>query len=373
MNSAPAHRLEVGFLPLGSILDRYLVGGFLRIFFICLAVAALLYVTVDFFDRIGTLLDAGASVGSIARYFFYKAPLLFSRVTGFATLFATLFCLGMLTRTHEITAIRSSGISVQRIALPLLVVSFVICGLSFVWNETLVPVFAHKAQNIYKTEIKNRQQQSVLGTHDIWIRGEGSFVNVDHFDTRTNVLEHVTVLLLNRDFSLRALVEIPRAQWTKQGWQAREATEWMLFDDGKMVRRETKEVLPLTETPEELQLLARDPEEFTYFDLQKQIDDMKGKGIDTTAYEVDLQLKLALPFVSPLMVLLAIPFALKRQMSGSISLSFALATAIGFGYWVLTAFCISLGHSGALLAWVSAWAPNGIFSLIGLYYFTAEE
>jgi lipopolysaccharide export system permease protein len=373
MKPTRTHRLEIGFLPIGSILDRYLSAGFLRVFCICLAVATLLYVTVDFFDRIGTLLDGGASVASIARYFFYKGPLLISRVIGFATLFSTLFCLGMLTRTHEITAIRSSGITVQRIALPLLLLSVIICGFSFVWNETLVPVFAHKAQSIYKTEIKNKQQQSVLGTHDIWIRGDGSFVNVDHFDSRTNVLENVTVFLLNRDFGLRALVEIPRAEWVNQGWQAREATEWMLHTDGKMVRRETKEMLPLTETPEELQLLARDPEEFTYFDLQKQITDMKGKGIDTTAYEVDLQLKLALPFISPLMVLLAIPFALKRQMSGSISLSFGVAMAIGFGYWVLTAFCVSLGHSGALLAWVSAWIPTGIFSLIGVYFFTAEE
>jgi len=368
-----AQRLQVGFLPIGSILDRYLAAGFLRIFFLSLTVITLLYVTVEFFDRVGTLLDGGAPMTSIVRYFFYKAPLLISRVIGFATLFSTLFCLGMLTRTHEITAIRSSGITVQRIALPLVLLSVVICGFSFVWNETLVPVFAHNAQNIYKTEIKNKQQQSLLGTHDIWIRGDGSFINVDHFDTRTNVLENVTVFLLDRDFSLRALVEIPRAQWTNKGWQITEATEWNLFADGKIVRRETKEAIPLTETPEELKLLARDPEEFTYFDLQKQIADMKSKGIDTTAYEVDLQLKLALPFISPLMVLLAIPFALKRQMSGSISLSFAIAMIIGFGYWVLTAFCVSLGHSGALLSWISAWIPNAIFSLIGLFFFTAEE
>jgi lipopolysaccharide export LptBFGC system permease protein LptF len=152
-----------------------------------------------------------------------------------------------------------------------------------------------------------------------------------------------------------------------------EATEWNLFADGKMESRQTKEALTLTETPEDLILLARDPEEFSYFDLQKQIADMKSKGIDTTAYEVDLQLKLALPFISPLMVLMAIPFALKRQMTGSISLSFGIAMLIAFGYWVLTAFCVSLGHSGALISWISAWVPNTIFSFIGLFFFTAEE
>ncbi len=367
------NRIPFKFLPVAGILDRYVAAGFVRIFFISLTVITLLYVTVDFFERIGTLLDAGASISTVVRYFFYKAPLLISRVIGFATLFSTLLALGTLARSHEITAIRAGGITVQRIALPLLILSVIICALTFIWNETLVPVFAHNAQSIYTTEIKNKQQQSLLGTHDIWIRGESSFINVDNFDVRTSTLEKVTVFLLNRDFSLRGLVEIPKAQWTPSGWKIVEATEWSLLPDGKLVRRETSPVLPISETPEDLKLLARDAEEFTYFDLQKQIADMKSKGIDTAYYEVDLQTKLALPFVSPLMVLLAIPFALKRQMSGSLSLSFGIAMVIGFGYWVLTAFCLSLGHSGAMPSLISAWIPNGIFAMIGLFFFTAEE
>src|SRR5437867_5339414 len=269
-------------LPLGSIIDGYLVRAFLRIFFSSLLVTTSLYIVVDFFDRITNFLDNAIPVWTVIRYFIYNAPLSISRVIGFATLFSTLFCLGMLARTHEITAIRSSGITIQRIALPLLLLSMVICGFTFVWNETLVPVFAHNAQNIYKTEIKNKQQQSLLGTHDIWIRGEASFINIDNFDTRTSVLANVTVFVLNRDFTLRALVEILRAQWTRDGWRTSEATEWNILADGKMVRGEAKPVLPLTETPEDLKLLARDAEEFTFFDLQKQIADMKSKGIDTT-------------------------------------------------------------------------------------------
>ena len=75
---------------------------------------------------------------------------------------------------------------------------------------------------------------------------------------------------------------------------------------------------------------------------------MKSKGISAAPYEVDLQVKLAFPLISPLMILIAIPFALRRQMSGSMALSFGVAMLIGFGYWVLSAFCISLGHNGAL-------------------------
>ena len=366
-------RAQYRTMPLGGILDRYVSVGFLRIFGISLAVITGLYLTADFFEKIGRLLESGAPVTTVLRYFLFKAPLLISRVVGFATLFSTLFCLGLLARTQEITAIRSSGISVQRIALPLLVLSLLLSGLTFFWNETLVPIFSRNAEQIYRTEIRQKQQLSLFGTSDIWIRGEGSFINIDNFDPRTNSLQGVTVFTLNRDFSLRSLIEIPIAQWRGRNWHTDAAVEWELQEDGKLNRRKSVANIPITETPEDLKLLERDAEEFSYFDLQKQIGDMKSKGIDTTAIEVDLQTKLAIPLVSFLMVLLATPFAIKRQISGNISLSFGMTMAIAFGYWVLTALCTSLGHGGALPALPAAWIPNAIFSMIGVYFFTSEE
>ena len=366
-------RIRTRFLPFGSILDRYLAAGFMRVFFASLAIITALYLTVDFFDRISTMLESGAPLVTVVRYFSYKAPLLISRVIGFATLFSTLFSLGMLARTHEITAMRSGGISVQRLALPLFLVSLFICFLTFIWNESLVPVFAHRAQTIYLTEIKHKQQKSLLGTQDIWIRGENSFINVDRFDTQSSTLENVTIFRLNRSFSLIGLVEIPKAEWSVEGWKIGQAVEWELGGKGKVARRVINAMLPITETPADLKLLTRKAEEFTYFDLQKQISDLKSKGIDATNYEVDLQSKLAFPLVSPLMVLLAIPFAIRRQLSGSTSLAFGVAMVIAFGYFVLSAFCISLGHSGALPSWAAGWTPNAIFAMIGLYFFTAEE
>jgi lipopolysaccharide export system permease protein len=365
-------RGKVRFLPVGSILDRYLARGFLRAFIVSLICTASLYLIVDFFDRISTFVDNGASLGTIIRYFFYKAPVSISRVIGFATLFSALFSLGMLARTQEIIAMRSSGISVQRIAFPLLIFAFFICLFSFFWNEGLVPIFTHQAQTILKTEVKNKQQQSLFGTADIWIRGEGSFINVNNFDTATSTLQGVTIYLLNRDLSLRGLMEIPSARWTGRGWDAKEVTEWHFLPDGKVVNQKANAVLPISETPDDLKLLAREADEFTFFDLQKQISDMRSKGIDATSYEVDLQSKVAFPLISPLMILIAIPFALRRQMSGGMAMSFGVAMIIGFGYWVLSAFCISLGHNGALPPWTAAWIPNTIFALIGLFFFTAE-
>ncbi|MEX0801913.1 MAG: LPS export ABC transporter permease LptG [Candidatus Binatia bacterium] len=359
--------------PLGSIVDRYLVNGFLRVFVASLLCFTSLFAVVEFFDRIGTLIEAEISVSTALRYLVYKIPLSISRIIGFATLFSTLFFLGMLSKTQEITAMRAGGLSTKRISLPLLCLSFLICISTFIWNEGLVPVFAHRAQTIYKTEIKKKQQQSLFGTKDIWIRGEDSFINIDSFDPKDNTLEGITIFSLNRDFSLQGLIDVPTARWTGETWKSESGTEWRFLPDGKMAQQKVTKPATISETPNDLMLLARDAEEFTFFDLQKQIADMKSKGMDATAYEVDLQIKLAIPFISPLMILIAIPFALRKRAGSGLALSFGVAVLIGFGYWVLSAFCFSLGHSGALPAAIAAWLPNSIFALMGIYSFTSEE
>ena len=360
-------------LPIGGILDRYLIRGFMRIFAISLLGAAVLYFIVDFFDRIDNLLKASTPLWTSIRYFLYKLPLLVSRVFGFAALFSTLFSLGILSRTQEITAMRSSGLSLRRISLPLLLLSILIYIFTFFWNEALVPIFTHKSQYIYKTEVKKKQPRSLIGTKDIWMRGKGAFISVDHFDTKRGVLEGVSIYLLDRDFSLRGLIEAPWARWNGTRWEVRGGTEWSFLSDGQMIQRKVDTSLPLLETPEDFKLLAREPEEFSFFDLQKQIADLKAKGIDATEYEVDLQVKMAIPLVSPLMILLAIPFALRHGSGGGMALSFGLTMLIGFGYWVVLAFATSLGHSGALPPWVAAWLANLILALVGLFFFTAEE
>jgi lipopolysaccharide export system permease protein len=360
-------------LPFGSIVDRYLTSGFIRIFVASLLCFTSIFAIVEFFERIGTLVESGTAVPTALRYLLYKIPLSISRVIGFAALFSTLFCIGMLSKAQEITAMQANGLSTRRISLPLLCFSLFICVSNFVWNEGLVPVFAHRAETIYKTEIKKKQQQSLFGTKDIWIRSESGFVNIDSFDPRNNALEGITFFVLNRDFTLYGTIGVPRAQWLGAKWESQNGIEWQFLPDGKLAHRVVSTPPTISETPDDLMLLARDPEEFTFFDLQKQIIEMKSKGMDTTAYEVDLQVKLAVPFISPLMVLIAIPLALKKRTGSGLALSFGVAMLIAFGYWVLSAFCFSLGRSGALPPAVAAWLPNSIFALVGIYLSIAEE
>lgn len=357
---------------LGSILDRYLVGGFLRIFCLSLVGMTALYLLVDFFDRFDNFLRAGASLRSSIAYFLFKLPLSASRTFGFAALFATLFALGMLARNREIIAMRSSGLSLKRIALPLLLFSLALAPLMFFWNESLVPLFTRKAQDIYRTEVK-KKPKTLTGSEDIWLRGKGSFIRVGRFDSKKKILEGVSVYFVTPDFALRGVIEAPSARWNGNRWETDRGTEWLFLPDGRVTPRKTPLILPLTETPADFELLKQDPEELGFFDLRNRIADLKAKGIDTTEYQVDLHLKLALPFVPALLVVLAIPFALRHGPGGGLVTSFSLTLLIGFGYWFFLAFSRSLGHSGALPPWISAWLPNLTLALAVTFFTSFED
>ena len=95
--------------PLGGILDRHLIHGFLKIVATSLLCITALYLVVDFFDRVDSLLKAGASLWTSIRYFLYKLPLLVSRIFGFAVLFSALFSVGMLSRNALSTVGRAAS------------------------------------------------------------------------------------------------------------------------------------------------------------------------------------------------------------------------------------------------------------------------
>jgi lipopolysaccharide export system permease protein len=355
------------------IVNRYLMATFLKIFLLSLLVAMFLFLVVEFVDRIDKFLSSGVSLQIILTYLLFRIPLSISRVFGWATLFSTFFALGMLSRNQEITALRCAGLSINQIAFPLLLLSLLISLFTLFWNEGLVPVFTSKSEQIYKREVKKIQPQSVIGTKDVWIRGKAGFINVDRFDAKKNVLEGLTIYVLDRDFVLQRIVEAKTAHWNGNIWQADTIWQWNFAAHGKTMQRVAATSLPLTQTPEDFKVFERDPEEFSFFDLQKQIAEFKAIGIDTTEHQVNLYVKLALPLISPLMVFIGIPFALRHASGAGMALSFGLSMAIGFGYWFLLAFGISLGRGGVIPPFLSAWLANVIFALGGLFFFTGEE
>ena len=78
--------------------------------------------------------------------------------------------------------------------------------------------------------------------------------------------------------------------------------------------------------------------------------------------------KLAFPLIAPIIVLLAIPFAFLVGTRGAVG-GLALGVAMGIVYWATSALFEAMGAVGQLPPLLAGWAPDAIFSFLGLYFF----
>ena len=94
-----------------TILFRYLLREYVKIFTMCFSGLMTIYLVIDFFEKVRKFLRYDASALDVLTYFALKMPGISYQIAPLAVLMATLLTIGVLSRSHEITAMRSCGIS----------------------------------------------------------------------------------------------------------------------------------------------------------------------------------------------------------------------------------------------------------------------
>ncbi len=356
-----------------SVVNRYVAGQFVALFVPILAGFVLLYVIIDLFDRLDSLLRYQASAGAAARYFLFKIPLMVTQITPPAVITAVLLALGMLGRRNEIIALRTGGVSLPQTAIPIMALAGAISVGTLIWNETVVPYCSRKFQYVNNVEIRKRAIRGVLSDRAIWYHGADGFYNIDYVDRVGQAVYDLTIYRLDDQYRLRSVVQVPRAQWADGRWQGIGAVEHQLDGANFHSTPLPADHLSIPETLDDFLEVQREPEELSFAALRDRIQSLTRKGIDASHYLVDLYLKLALPFSSAALALIAVPIGGRLRRRPSMAAIIGLGTAVGFCYWVLLGLSISLGQSGAIPPLMAAWAANGIYLLLGTVLFLFSE
>jgi lipopolysaccharide export system permease protein len=364
-------RSHLTFLP---VVSRHLLREFAGLFVPIVLAFVTLYLVVDFFDRLDILLKNQATPLSAMRYFAFKIPLIVTQTLPAAAMAAMLLSLGILSRHNEITVLRASGISLFQTALPLLALAIVISIGTLLWNETVVPYCARQYQYVNVVEIRKRPQRGILNEREVWYHGAAGFYNIAHIDPRRDTLFGLTIYRTDTSFSLRSIVEVATARWTGSAWLLSGAMERTTDRDGEVVTRPVDPAdLPIQETLNDFLEVRREPEELSYLALREHVHELTRKGIDSSSYLVDLNLKLAVPFATLVLAGIAIPLAGRVQRHPSLPVIVLAGFGIGFAYWVVLALANSLGQSGVLPPLAAAWAANTICALVGGALFLTSE
>lgn len=351
-----------------KILFKYISINFIKFYAICISSFLLVYMIIDFMGQFWKLNDRGLPAIDIFIYFLSKSPFIINQISPMATLLATILTLGILSRNSEITVMKSSGISVFQISVPILILSLLVSLCSLVSGEYLVPYSNKICKKIERYRPGRDNTNRLFKRDKIWYFGRNNIYNIDLLDPQKKILHGITILQRDNNYAISKRIDAKAALWKKDRWLFQEGTIRSFGSslvDSISVSSFDEQEIDLEEKFSDFTVLVKKSEEMNFAELGEHIEKLKRMGLDYKKYIVDLMAKIAFPLVNFILPLIGIPFSLKTGRSAGMASGVGISIVIGFSYWVAMAFCVSLGHTGVLPPFIAAFGSNIIFSIAG--------
>ena len=356
-----------------TILFRYMLREYLKIFFMCFAGLMTIYLVVDFFEKVRRFIRFDAEVIHILLFFLLRMPAIAFQIAPLAVLMATLLTLGMLSRNHEITAMRSCGISLSRTALPFFVCASLIAVGLFGLSAVIVPLTNARAEYVKTALIEKKNPVAILKTLRPWMQLENqSLLNIDGMEPDGLTLHGIRLYRLGRHFELMEITEAKETRYTSQGWVMQNGLTRLLSPQGAVTVREFEtKPLALSHSPEDFRTgLSVESDELTLKDLRARIARLQQDGYNVSRLLTDYHGRIAFPFVSIVMALVGIALSLKQTgRGGGMAIGIGQALVIGFLYWAAYSVAIALGRSGVMAPMLAGWMTNLLFLSYGWYLY----
>ncbi len=345
-----------------QILARYLGMTFFKNLMLSLFGLAGLF----FFQNIVTQLNE-FSFNHLLIYSLYDLPRMLVMVAPPATLIATVLTFSTLSRTNELIACHSIGISLMQMLGVLFPIIFVLCCISLVVQDRVLPVFHEKKSLYYWREIKKKQDFFLDVKQDkIWYRSNNLIYNLQTFDPKLDRILGIGVYVFSPQFDLVEFLQAETATYNGKEWE---------MTQGKTTRFDPKTGFPIVEpfkshalkikeTPKDFKVIEKEVDRLRIKDLIRFIERNKKSGIDSKVMEVKLHSRFSLSFIPLIMCLLALPFSVSRNREGRLGRDLTMALVITFFYWLSYSICLSLGQNGMITPILAAWLPSMVFGAL---------
>lgn len=350
-----------------KIITRYISKEFLKLFAITFLAFVMLYMLVDFFEKIDNFIETGSTEYTLT-YFIHKLPFVAVQMAPVAVLLSTIITLGILSKNHEIIAMKANGISLFRIGTPFIVTALIITIINFTISELIVPHANRKVNAIWTCHVKKKPPKLIYKHEQLWYKGENAIYNIRSFNSRTKTLEGVIINQFDSNFRLIRRIQAHSATWGKDHWHFHNGIVKEADKNGSYKILTFKEkIFSLVETPEDFEKVVKYSDEMGFSELREYAKKIAGEGYDACRYLVDMHIKLSFPFICVIMSLIGIPLALRKEKGVGIATGIGISLGIILLYLVTSVIARTLGYSEVVPAVVAAWFANILFGTIGLF------
>lgn len=375
--------------PKLSVMDRYITLELLLPFFFGIGLFTSLGLSIGtLFELIRKVTESGLLLSIAVQILLLKMPEFIVLAFPMSILLASLMTYSRLSSDSELIALQSIGVNLYRLIIPALLMSLLVTGVTFFFNDVITPA-ANKQATLTLEKALNRVRPTFKERNIVYPEyKEVEFENgsrhtilvrlfyAQEFNGET--MKGLTILDLSRE-GVNQILTSSSATWNikENVWDFFNGTIYLISPDGayrNIVRFEHQQ-LALPRAPLDL---GKRPPRYNEMTIAQARDYLKivklsGDEKEMRKLNVRIQEKFALPFVCLVFGLIGAAIGIRPQNANKAT-SFGICVGLIFSYYLLTFISSSMGIWGVLTPFMAAWLPNFLGLGVGgfLLYQTAK-
>lgn len=350
----------------------YIAKKFWGPFFFALGVFATLVVLGDTFEKLKTLSEGYSSLRSVLWYSLLSFPNWLTTILPVACLLAAISVISEMVSNGEWTACVASGFSPRQLFKPVIVCIITVAAAALLVQEFILPPLNVRAEIIYRTQIKNEKNFNLNAESDVAMKlSPSQILFAKEVDLGRGIMKDVLLDSYDDLWNISSQFVARRMVWdgTRKAWVFEDGTRRTFTDETDTQDEHFKEqTAPVALPPQDMSVSRTDGKLLSVWELTKRIAFFKRTGLSHYVAETQRQSKLAAPFVTLIMCLLGMPFAISVRRKSRI-LNIIASLVIAFLFWWLISMITSMGENGYLNPYLAGWGPVLAFSPVVFFEF----
>ncbi|HRX83455.1 MAG TPA: LptF/LptG family permease [Phycisphaerae bacterium] len=353
-----------------TTLDRYILRGLIVNYVIAIAVMISMYVLLDVFFNMDEFTEnAGSVLVNMASFYGSRVFLYFAQLSGVITLFACLITLARMRRQNELIAVLASGISLYRVAAPVVAFALTTSVLWYVDSEVVIPSIANKLA---------RRHDDAMGRNTFSVRflraANNDLLSADRYVPDDEMLKRMAVLRRGPKGELLSIIEAEEARWEvdpalPEGgrWHLERGVERFRPDLADAAGRAERELVEYYETDLDPQSIeTRQSSRWMHYLSTRRLTMLANSLEGEARRQADEQryARFTTPLINLLMLFLGLPFILDR-LPGSLLVAGGKAL-FTCGLCFLLTFMVQNFRAEGSLSTLPAWAPVILFTPVAV-------
>jgi LPS export ABC transporter permease LptF len=356
------------------IVTRYLLKELGGPFLGALFISTIILAAGNIMQTVDMVMNKGVEIMQVVQIFLLFLPYVLIFTIPISVLSAVLLGFGRLSGDNEVTALRTSGISIYKVVFPILICGFIISLLNVPLNDKILPQSEFAARKLLKRV--GLKHPAALLEPGVFVKGFKDYIIFIH-SVKGNKLKDIRIYQPREGAATRTIVAekgeiIPLPEENSVKLRLLDGTADEISADKpdefyKLSFKDYYMTLDLDGAVDTANIQKKAREK-SIKEILTEVAGLKEGHEDIVPLKIELHKKLALAFSNFVFVFVGIPLAITTHRREKF-IGFGLAIGIFLIFWGIMLSGIAFAIRGMIPPWVGVWTANGVLTLLGVVMF----